>query len=141
MIFSFILFFALKLAGGIEKILKYTIVLSIPSKILGFILGLIEALVIIFVLLFILKGTIVNKEIKLIETSKFAPVILNSSPGLSNVSNNMNDALDDISTITKDYDSKNKNKFNREVTNTLLKYNIVDDDYLNKLKNKGKINY
>ena len=136
---SFLLVFAIKLAGGIEKILRLTIVLGIPSRILGFILGLVEGIVIVFVCLFVLKGTVINSKTNLIENSKFAPIILESAPGLSNVSSNMNSALNDISNITKAYDKDNKDEFNKEVIDTLLKHEIIDTEYLNKLKSKGKI--
>lgn len=140
-IFSLILTIIIKISGGVETVLKYTVILSIPSKILGFVLGLLEALIIIFVLLFILQGTVINKETNLINTSKFAPVILNSSPGLSNISSDINESINDITNIVKNYDEKNSNKFNKDVTNTLLKHNVIDNNYLNNLRNKGKINY
>ena len=138
---SFILIFAIKLAGGIEKVLKYTIVLGIPSRILGLILGLIEALVVIFICLFIIKGTVINQKTNILDNSKFAPVILKSSPGLSNIAGNMNDTLNDISSITKSYNKDDKNKVNKEIIDVLLKHDVVTNDYLNKLKNKGKIKY
>ena len=140
MILSFLLVFIIKVSGGIEKVLKLTIVLGIPSKIIGFILGVLEAIVIIFICLFILKGTTINKDINILNNSKLAPVILDSVPGMSNIAGEMNNTLNDIITITKSYDKNNPDKFNKEVENSLLKHKIVDTEYLNNLRNKGKIN-
>ena len=54
----------------------------------------------------------------------------------------MNDAINDIYDITKTY-NKNQNKavFNKRVVDSLLKHEVIDNDYLNKLRQKGKINY
>ena len=74
--------------------------------------------------------------------SSMAPKIVNSSPVLSNIVGDMNDAINDIYDITKTY-NKNQNKavFNKRVVDSLLKHEVIDNDYLNKLRQKGKINY
>ena len=74
--------------------------------------------------------------------SNMAPKIVNSSPVLSNIVGDMNDAINDIYDITKTY-NKNQNKavFNKRVVDSLLKHEVIDNDYLNKLRQKGKINY
>lgn len=136
-IFTTLLVIVVKIAGGIEKILKITVILSIPSKILGFILGLLESVIIIYVILLLISGFSITKEIRLIDESKYANVILKSIPGCKNLS----DSIDDINDIVKSYDKENKNKFNKKVTNVLVKNNIIDNSYLNKLRNKGKIDY
>ena len=64
-----ILVVLLKITGVFEKILKFTIILGIPSKILGFILGLVEGYVVIFVALFFLSQPAVN--IPLLNESKY----------------------------------------------------------------------
>ena len=45
----------IKITGVIEKILKFTVILGIPSKILGFFVGIIEGFVVVFLVLFILR--------------------------------------------------------------------------------------
>ena len=140
LICSIALTLIIKFAGGLEKILKLTVVLAIPSKILGFVLGVLEALVITFIFLFIIRGTVINTEVKLIDNSKMAPVILNSLPGMSNIAKDTNEAVTDIVEICKEYDSKNADKFNSDVENTLIKHKVISQNYLNNLKSKGKIN-
>lgn len=139
-LFTAVLVVLIKITGIFEKILKFTIVLGIPSKILGFIVGLIETYIIVFAVLFFAKQPIFNQE--LFEESTLTPVIVNSSPGLSNIVGNMNDSLKDIYTITKNYeDNKDKNKTNQDIIDSLLKHNVIDKEYIDILENKGKIDY
>lgn len=139
-LFSALLAIIIKATGVFEKILNFTIILGIPSKILGFIVGMIEAYVIIFAVLFFVNQPAVNLEI--VKESTFSPKIVNSSPGLSNIVGNMNDAVNDIYDITKDYNiNQNTNSFNKKVINSLLEHKVIDRDYLDKLVSKGKINY
>lgn len=139
-LFSAILTVLLKITGVFEKILKFTIILGIPSKILGFIVGVLEGYIIVFVVLFFLNQPVFNLEI--MNNSKLSNPIVESSPILSNVVGNMNDAVKDIYEIGKDYNNeKNPNKFNKQVVDSLLKHNVIDEEYLNNLREKNKINY
>ena len=127
-----------KITGIFEKILKFTVVLGIPSKILGFIVGLIEAYVIIFIVLFFLNQPAFNLDI--IKDSNASKIIVNSSPGLSNLVSNTNEVVKDTYRITKDISSsKNNKESNEEIINSLLKHKVIDQKYLDKLKEKGKI--
>ena len=135
--FSAIFVVIVKLAGGIEKILKFTIILSIPSKIIGFIFGLLESIIIIYVVLLLISGFSITKDMKLIDNSKYGDIILKTIPG----GNSLTSSINDINGIVKSYDSKNKDNLNKEVTSVLVKNKVIDNLYLNKLRNKGKINY
>lgn len=138
-LFTSVLIVLAKITGGFEKILNFTIILGIPSKILGFIVGAIEAYIILFALLFFFNQPAFNFEI--INESKFTPVIVNSSPGLSNIVGNMNDAIRDIYTISKDYNyTQNSNKFNRRIVDELLEHKVIDVEYVEKLIEKDKLN-
>ncbi len=139
LLFSAVLIVLIKITGIFEKILKMTIILGIPSKILGFIVGLIETYIIIFAVLFFAKQPIFNQE--LFEDSTLTPIIVNSSPGLSNIVGNMNDSLKDIYIITKDYDDTDKEKTNKEIIDSLLKHKVINKNYIDKLEKKGKIKY
>ena len=139
-LFTSVLVVLIKLTNGFEKILKFTIILGIPSKILGFIVGVIEAYVILFAILFFVNQPVFNLEI--VNESKITNPILNSSPGLSHVVGNMNDAIGDIYDITKNYNvNQNHDSFNRQVVNTLLEHNVISNEYVSTLREKGKISY
>ena len=126
-----------KITGIFEKILKFTIVLSIPSKILGFIVGLIQGYVIVFTLLFFINQPAIDLEI--VSESKFTPVILNSSVGLSNIVGDMNNAVKETHELLLEYQVNNdKNKFNLDVINILLKNKIITVEYVEKLMDQGK---
>ena len=139
-LFTSVLIVLIKITGIFEKILKLTIILGIPSKILGFIVGLIETYIIVFAVLFFVKQPIFSQE--LIEESKLAPVIINSSPGLSNIVSDMNESLKDILVITKNYeDNHDKDNTNKQIIDSLLKHKVVTKDYIDKIKKQGKIKY
>lgn len=139
-LFTAVLVVLIKITGIFEKILKMTIILGIPSKILGFVVGLIETYIIIFAVLFFAKQPIFNQE--LLEESTLTPIIVNSSPGLSNIVSNVNESIKDIYIITKDYEDNNdKNKTNKEIIDSLLKHKVIDQEYIDKLEKKGKIKY
>lgn len=70
----------LKLSKKFEKILNATIILGIPSKILGGILGFIEYYIYAFIILLILSIPIFKVNVK---SSKFANIILNETPAVS----------------------------------------------------------
>ena len=128
-----------KITGIFEKILKFTIILGIPSKILGFLLGLVEGYVVVFIALFFLHQPIV--DVKVLGESKFMNPILSSSPVLSNVVADTNDVISEVYVLVDDYlKDKDVHKFNVKSIDTMLKYKVIDVDYMDKLIEKDKIN-
>ena len=99
--FGTILAVLIKITGIFEKILKFTIVLGIPSKILGLLLGLVEGYIVAFVFLFVITQPAL--KINLIEDSKFTNVILNSSPILSNIVEDTENTIIEVYDLGKDY--------------------------------------
>lgn len=142
LVFS-ILMIALKvllLATGIlETILKFTIILGIPSKILGSIVGIIKHYVIIFfVLYFLSMPNFVDVEF--IKNSNYREPILRNTPLLSNVAESTLKALDEFKGLSDKYtDTENSNEFNLETLDLFLKYKVVTVDTVKKLENNGKI--
>lgn len=127
-----------KVTGILEKVLKFTIVLGIPSKILGFIVGLVEGYVIVFILLFFLHQPIVN--IGVLGDSKFMNPVLSSSPVLSNVVSDTNDVVNEVYGLVDDYTKdKDVHKFNVKSIDVMLKYDVIDAYYMDKLIEKDKI--
>ena len=135
--FIAVLIVLIKITNIFEKILKFTIVLGIPSKILGFLVGLIEGYVIVFCAILFLKQPAFN--LKILNESTVAEVIVTSSPVLSNVISKTNESIRDIYEIIKTYNQNDKSKTNKEIIEVLLNYKIIDNNYLNKLIDKGKI--
>ena len=137
-ILSVILGIIVKITGIFEKILKFTIVLGIPSKILGFIVGLIEGYVAVFILLFFLHQPIVN--IGILGESKFMNPILSLSPILSDVVSDTNDVVGEVYVLVDEYlKDKDIHKFNVKSIDAMLKYRVIDVEYMDKLIEKDKI--
>ncbi len=137
-LFGTILAVLIKITGIFEKILKFTIVLGIPSKILGLLLGLIEGYIVAFVFLFVITQPAL--KINLIEDSKFTNVILNSSPVLSNIVEDTENTIIEVYDLGKDYlVDKDADKFNRNSIDIMLKNKIITKEYIEKLIDKNKI--
>ncbi len=143
---SFLIIFALleiilrvliSITGVIEKIFKYTIILGIPSKLLGLLVGLIEGFIITFIVLFFLKQPAFN--IKEFENSELTPKILESTPVLSSFSSDLVEAFNDIYTLGKEYSLEDVNSLNRETIDVMLKHGIISTDYVVKLMDADKI--
>ena len=134
-----VLKFSIKISGLIEKILKYTIILGIPSKILGFVVGVVEGFIVVFVALFFLKQPAFH--ITQLENSKLADTILNSTPILSGISSDMVEAIDDVYKVIEKYQDEDRNneKLNLETIDVMLKHKVITPDYVIKLVDIGKI--
>ena len=143
----------LGLTGLIEKILKATVILSIPSKIIGFVIGLIESYIWAYVIIFILTLPIIN--LKDIHESKVASYILKETPIVSKYMNKTVEIYKNIYSLVEDRDDKTNVELNEEAMDLMLKYDIItvesaeklikrrkvdidDDSFLEKYKNKGE---
>ena len=135
-ILSIILSLLITLSGVVEKILKLTIILGIPSKILGFIVGLVEGVVICFVALFLLNQPLINKP-EYTESS-VAKFILNHMPGLSNAVSPTVNAIGDIYTLTTD-NSITSDEYNAKAIDIMLKYKVVQKELIEELIAKEKL--
>ena len=127
----------IKVTGVVEKILKATIILGIPSKILGFLVGLVEGFCIIFLILFFLNQPSLN--IKSVNESKVSNKILKSTPILSNISKSMVDTINDIYDLKKDAESLSKNEIDLKSIDVMLEHKLITKDYVIKLLNNKKI--
>lgn len=129
----------IKFAKIFERILKATIILSIPSKILGAVVGLIEGYIVSFILLFLLNQPFINLDI--INQSKFKDPIVNSSLVLSNVVGKTNDAVTSIYHLIDNYiEDNDKEKFNREAIDIMLDKKIIKVSYVERLIKLNKLN-
>ncbi len=144
---AFIIVFALlmlvyqivvRISGFIEKILKYTVVLGIPSKILGFITGLIEGEIIATVALIFLSLPVFGLD--LIHESKLKKYMLESTPLIGNMVGDTSQAINEIMDLRDEFSSNSmKDEFNRDSLDIMLKYGVIKIDYAEKLINSGKL--
>lgn len=127
----------LGLTGFIEKILKATIILSIPSKILGFIVGLIESYIWVYIVLFILTLPIIN--LKDIYTSKVANYIMEETPYLSKYTGKTVKIYNDLYEVIDNKGNKTNKQINEEAMDLMLKYDIITPESAKKLIDKNKV--
>ncbi|MBE6140627.1 MAG: CvpA family protein [Firmicutes bacterium] len=129
------------LSGLIEKILKITIVLAIPSKILGAILGAIEGLVFAFVVVFILFHAGITSHF--VYESKSGVVLLERTPFIGQVMASSTLALEDVNNLISKYDGERTEIENRElnaqVISLLIHYNVVSKDTIADLVEADKL--
>ena len=128
----------LGLTGLIEKILKFTVILSIPSKILGFVVGLIEYYIWIYLFLFILTLPVFN--IKDIYESKTATFIITKTPILSKYTGKTIDIYNDLYSIIDNKEGKSNTEINEEAMELMLKYEIITPQSAHKLVDRNKVN-
>ena len=127
----------MSLSGLIEKILKATIILSIPSKILGFFVGMLEAYIWIYIALFILTLPIFN--IKDIYNSKTAMFILENTPVLSKYTEKTVEIYNDLYEVIDNRDNKTNKELNEETMKLMLQYEIITPKSARKLIDKNKV--
>ena len=126
--------------GVFETILKFTIVLGIPSKILGAIVGVIENYIIAFFVLYVLSMPNFM-DVGFIKDSNFREPILKNTPVLSVVADSSLKVLDEFKGLSDKYVSTdNTNEFNLETLDLFLKYKVVSVSTVKNLDESGKIN-
>lgn len=137
-ILAIILYLLVKVSNILNKILKLTVILDKPSKMLGMVLGVAEGVVIAFVLVF--SMFLFTKTRKYMEDSKISPILLNEMPILTKYTKSVYSSVDEIIEISEKYEkSKNREKANKEALDVLLKYKVIDKDNAEYLIETGKI--
>ncbi len=131
-----ILRIVLKITGVIEKVLDATIILGIVSKIGGVILGVLESYICIFIILFI--GTQPLFNVRGMEDSKLAPIVLKSTPIMTKATSKLSKVTEEIYSLAEEYKG-NKESFNDEAVDLFLKYDIITQENVDLLKAKGKL--
>lgn len=137
-VFSIILKVVIFATSVFEKLLNMTIILGIPSKILGMVVGIIEYYVIVFACLFIISLPIFNFDF--ISGSKWRNQILNNTPILTTMSKDTINVFNEFSELQdKHKNSSSQKEFNTEAMDIFLKYKIITVDSAIELVNKEKI--
>jgi len=114
-----------RMSDKLEKFLKATIVLGIPSKIMGGFLGLIEGFIIAFIILFFLNLPVFN--IEELNNSKVSNFILNRTTVLSNKCRDTLILYEEINRLKDDYGrTRDKARLNSEMLKLFMEYNVID---------------
>lgn len=124
----------LVVSGVFEKLLKITIILGVPSKILGLIVGALEGYIIAYFALYLVTQPFIRLD--LLNNSKFAETILTKTPVLSNLAD---DTLLIVSEIDDTIKSGNNDNFDLKLSDLILKRKITSVDVMQKLVDRKKL--
>lgn len=142
----FIVFFVLtiifrilvKITNVFEKILNATIILGIPSKILGAVLGVVQNLIYTFIILYILSLPTFNLDI--IKDSKVGNLILDKTPILNKIANKTLSVFNQVVELKEEYDTTtNVGEYNQKTLNIMIDSGVITQENAKKLIEKGKI--
>ena len=122
------------ITGIFEKVLKFTIILGVPSKLLGLLFGFLEGFVILYMTLFFLNQPFLNIDIN--SQSDYASEILSKTPFLSTYAEKSLLVYNEIRELTKIDD---KNKLDLEMINIILKEKVTSKNVIEELVAKKKI--
>lgn len=121
-------------SGVFEKLLKLTIILGIPSKILGLIVGALEGYIIVYFALFIITQPFIRLDV--LNNSKYAEKILKDTPVLSGIAENTFVIIDEIEDTIK---TGNSDNFDLRLADLVLKRKITSASVMQKLINNKKL--
>lgn len=130
----------LKISNGLQKIVNATIILIIPSKILGAIMGFISGWITIFVILLVLL--VPFKDVKEFNNSTMNDIVLFHTPLLSDIVKPFTKGVIEIYDTSSKIANKNidMDEANTKSIDIMLKYKLVDKNTIKKLIELDKLN-
>jgi len=141
-IFALILAIIIKISGVIERFLRSTVILALPSRILGGVLGMVEFYVFTFIILLIITMpifTISTKEY--VTESKYKDKVLNNTIIMSKLSGGMINSINQIDALLEDEDKLGTKNFNCKALNIFVDNKVVSMDSISYLREQNKIDF
>lgn len=135
--FMFVLKVLIVVTGFVELLLKMTVFLSLPSKVLGIVVGALEYYVYLFIALYILNMPIFN--LTFVNESNLGSKILEDTPILSSLVDDTVSVYADVWNIIKTRDDKSNKEVNTLVLSTLLENKLITVESARKLVDSNKI--
>ncbi len=129
----------LKVSKFIQKIVNLTIILILPSKILGGIIAFVKGWIVLFAVFLCLMIPLKNAEI--FTSSTMVNKIIYNTPVLSSHSSNFINSVEEIYNLEKQVSSKeiSKNDANLKTLDLMLKHKIVDKKTVEQLVKLHKL--
>lgn len=114
-----------KISGIVQKIVHMTVILWLPSKLIGAVVAFTTGYVMVFVVLLALL--IPLKDTDIFKNSKFANYIVYDTPILASSSANISTSINEIYELGEDLSKGDisKNEANVKTMDILLKYKVV----------------
>ncbi len=129
----------LKVSKIIQKIVNLTIILILPSKILGGIIAFVKGWIVLFAVFLCLMIPLKNAEI--FTSSTMVNKIIYNTPVLSTHSSNFINSVEEIYNLEKQVSNKeiSKNDANLKTLDLMLKHKIVDKKTVEQLVKLHKL--
>ncbi len=125
-------------AGILDKILKATIILYLPNKILGGIVGFIEGVIISFILIFILVQ--IPNTTNYVTDSSYGYTLLNRTPVIRTVLATTTSTAESIAIAVDKYeDTEDIDALQIEILNIMIEYRLITASEVQDLIDEGKI--
>lgn len=118
----------MKISGVVQKLVHMTVILWLPSKIIGAVVAFITGYVMVFVVLLALL--IPLKDTDIFRESRFANYIVYDTPILAGSADNISSSINEVYTLGEELSKGDisKNEANLETMDILLKYKIVSPE-------------
>ena len=131
---------SLKISRVIQKIVNMTIILWLPSKILGGIVSLIKGYLIIMIISILL--IIPFRNLSIFRESKIMNYMLYETPIISNYTDNFIEPVKQIYDLSNDISNETitAQEANKRSINIMIKYKITNQSTVNNLIKLKKLN-
>ena len=128
-----------KLSGVVQKLVHMTVVLWLPSKVIGAIVAALTGYIVIFAILRVLLIPLKNSS--LFAESSIANYIIYESPVLSSSAEGISSSINEVYQLGEDVSHKriSVNEANLETMDILLKYDIVSPEVARDLVRLDKL--
>lgn len=133
----FILRVLIVVTGLVEWLVKMTVFLSLPSKIIGLFIGVVEYYVYIFIILYILNVPLFH--LTFINESKFGGMILENTPILSSMVDDTVKVYSDVFEVIQNKEGRSNREINTLVLVSLLDHKLISVDSAKKLVSSNKV--
>lgn len=130
---------SLKISRIVQKFVNMTLVLWIPSKILGAVVSFIKGYLILFIIFVFLMIPLGNYSI--FKESTFIDIILNKTPLVSKQTSSFTKPISEIIDLSKLVNNKkiSSKEANKKAINIMINYDVVDKNTVEKLYEKKKL--
>ncbi len=129
----------MKLSGVVQKLVHMTVVLWLPSKVIGAIVAALTGYIVTFAILLVLLIPLKNSS--LFAESSIANYIIYESPVLSSSAEGISSSINEVYQLGEDVSHKriSVNEANLETMDILLKYDIVSPEVARDLVRLDKL--
>ena len=115
-----------------------TIIFALPSKLAGAVFGVLENYIVVFIILYIVSLPFFNIDI--IRGSELRDPIVTKTPVLNKLAEKSVEVGTEIANLVDKYKiEEDKNQYNLDTLDVLLKYNITKVETVDRLVEKNKI--